>query len=338
MAENQMFRNVNGSNANNAGTNRREDPSAVPAPESGMPAAPGIESVPVPPIAPEGGPPAFPDFETLPPFPENEGPPPRPFPEGPPPRPFPQGPPPRPFPQGPPPRPFPLIPSLPTIPSIPSPQYYGQVRFLNASTNSPAVNIMVDNTTYATNSRFGTITGYDWIDDGFHTITVRRANGFRNVVLQQTFPFTAGVNVTMVLVDTPAGGVNMVKVIDTGCYNMPFNTGCYRMANMSYRGSSFDLMLYGDETVFRNVSFQEVTSYKQAMAGTYDFYVTNSAGRFTVIRELPVIVIGAYPNREPVNEPLLSIQVDIAPGRNYTTYLIGNNRSSNFLRALTVED
>ena len=62
------------------------------------------------------------------------------------------------------------------------------------------------------------------------------------------------------------------------------------------------------------------------------------SSNFSVIREIPVIVIGAYTNGNMVNEPLLSLQVDIAANRNYTTYMIGNTWSDNSLRALTVED
>lgn len=333
MTENEMYRNGNGMNHRAArdygltppvapeggipaapgpgnGSNMPDFPIA---PEGGMPSAPGDDSnIPSLPIAPGGGLPAFPgpDYPVPPIAPEGG----------------------IPAPPG-----YPSFPSFPIFPSYPSPQYFGRVRFLNASTNSSPVNISVDNTTYAVNSRFGTITNYDWISDGFHTITVRRATGLRSILLQQTFPFSAGEKVTMVLVDSGSGGLNMVRVSDKGCSNLPQNAGCYRLANMSYSGSSYDLMLYGGETVFRNVSFREVTPYKQAMSGSYQFYVTNS-GNFTVVREIPVIVIGTYTNGSMVNEPLISFQADISAGKNYTTYLIGNTWSDNTFRALTVED
>ena len=232
---------------------------------------------------------------------------------------------------------FPLTPTNPTI----SPRYYGQVRFLNASTNSFAVNITIDGTAYAINSRFGTISNYDWISDGFHTVTVRRASGMRSVLLQQNFPFTAGKKTTMVLVDSASGGLELVQVSDTGCNTRAYNTGCYRFANMTYSGSRYDLLLYGGETVFRNVAFQTVTPYKQAMAGTYQFYVTNSSSS-SFLREIPIIVIGTSGSGMVTglsqNQPLLSAQIEIASGQNYTSYLIGNTWSDMGLRLLTVED
>lgn len=224
-----------------------------------------------------------------------------------------------------------------TYPLSPSSQYFGQVRFLNASANSFPVTISVDQIHYAINSRFGTISDYDWISDGFHTITVRRAVGLRTILLQQTFPFVSGEKVTMVLTDSGSGSLNMVRVSDMGCANIPYGTGCYRMANMTCHGSSYDLMLYSGETVFRNVGFQQVTPYKQAMAGSYQFYITNSAS-FSVIREMPVIVIGISPIHGTASQPLASIQVDIDAGRNYTSYLIGNTWSNHSFRVMTVED
>ena len=232
---------------------------------------------------------------------------------------------------------FPITPTNPTI----SPRYYGQVRFLNTSTNSFAVNITIDGTAYAINSRFGTISNYDWISDGFHTITVRRVSGMRSVLLRQNFPFTAGKKVTMVLVDSASGGLEMVQISDTGCNTRAYNTGCYRFANMTFSGSRYDLMLYGGESVFRNVAFQTVTPYKQAMAGTYQFYVTNS-NSYSFLREIPIIVIGVNGSGtitgNNMAEPLLSAQIEIAAGQNYTSYLIGNTWSDMGLRLLTVED
>ena len=233
----------------------------------------------------------------------------------------------------------PITPSTPSTPTFPgfNPLYFGQVRFINASTNNFPVNITIDGSAYATNSRFGDVTGYDWISDGFHTVTVRRATGLRSILLQQNFPFMSGQKVTMVLTDSASGGLELVRVVDTGCTNMPFNTGCYRFANMTYSGSRFDLLLYGGETVFRNVGFQTVTSYKQAMAGSYQFYITAS-NTYTFIRELPIIVVGVIGTSSNVQQPLVSFLLDINAGVNYTSYLIGNTWSDLGLRVITLED
>ncbi len=216
-------------------------------------------------------------------------------------------------------------------------QNMAQVRFLNASTAGNVVNISVDNTNYAINSRFGTISNYDRISDGFHTITARTSAG-RSILLQQSFPFSAGQKYTMVLVDAASGGLTMTQVPSTGCNNMAFNTGCYRVANMSYPNSNFDILLYSRDAIFRNVSFRDVTSYKQATAGSYQFYITN-ASNYMLIRELPALVIGGIiSNTAFNNEPILSYQARINAGSKYTSYIIGNMWTNYNLQVLTVED
>lgn len=228
---------------------------------------------------------------------------------------------------------------LPAFPGFPSmmPQYYSQVRFLNASTNSFTVNISIDNTAYAINSRFGTVSNYDRVTDGFHTVTVRRASGMRSILLQQTFPFVAGQKVTFVLTDSASGGLEMIRVIDSACNNLPSNSGCYRFANMSYSDSRVDLLLNNGETIFRNVGFQQVTSYKQAVAGSYQFMVVSSSS-MGVGRELQIIVIGVLGTASGTRTPLLTFSADIAAGRSCTSYLIGNTWSANSLQVLTVTD
>ena len=228
---------------------------------------------------------------------------------------------------------------LPTFPGFPSmmPQYYSQVRFLNASTNSFTVNISIDNTAYAINSRFGTISNYDRVTDGFHTVTVRRTNGMRSILLQQTFPFVAGQKATLVLTDSASGGLEMIRVIDSTCNNLPSNSGCYRFANMTNSDSRVDLLLNNGETIFRNVGFQQVTSYKQAVAGSYQFMVIPSSS-MGFARELQIIVIGVLGTTSGTRTPLLTFSANIAAGRSYTSYLIGNTWSANSLRVLTVTD
>lgn len=232
----------------------------------------------------------------------------------------------------------PWIPGLSSCPSCGtiSPQSYGQVRFLNASTNGMTVNISIDGAIYALNSRFGTLSNYDWVSDGFHTVTVQRANGIRSTLLQQTFPFVADQKVTMVLTDSQEGGLEIIRVIDSGCRNLPAGSGCFRFANMTYSGSNLDLMLSG-QTIFRNVRYQSVSSYKQAIAGVYQFSAVTAAS-YTFMRELPVIVVGIVGSSFTNRETIFTFHTRIQAGRNYTAYLIGNNWSNSPMQVIIAED
>lgn len=231
-------------------------------------------------------------------------------------------------------QPIPGIPGVPpTLPSLPGQnvpgQFYGQVRFLNASTYNMPVNIMIDDTVYSPNSVFSTVSEYGWVADGFHTVTVRQATGPRTLLYQQTLPFTANQMTTMVLNDSMTSGMDITAVSDTGCMNLPFNVSCFRFANMAYSGSNFDLLLDNGDTVFNNVDFKTVASYKQAIAGTYHFRVVNS-NLYPTPRALPIIIIGNISMPSSMRQPLVSFDADLAAGQNVSAYVIGNTWSDQY--------
>ncbi len=214
---------------------------------------------------------------------------------------------------------------------------YGQVRFIDASTNTIPVNFSIDGVTYASNFMFSHVSNYQQISDGFHTISVNRSTGRQALLLQQTFPFSANQKVTMVLVDAKEGGLEMIQIQDTGCNNLPSGYGCYRVVNVSYSDSNFDIKLGNGDTIFRNIGFTQVSPYKRAMAGIYTVFVTNS-NFYSVIRELPVILIGAITGNNMVSGPLTSTNVNIQAGTQTTSYIMGNNWSGYSLRMITVRD
>ena len=167
---------------------------------------------------------------------------------------------------------FPVFPEFPT-PSLPQPTYYGQVRFLNASTNGINLDAYIDGREFFSGSTFATVSTYLNVSDGFHTVTIRRSNG--QIYYQQTMAFVAGEKVTLVILDS-ASGVTLAKVSDMGCSNIPSGYGCLRVANMSYSGSSYDVRTFQNQIAFGGVGYKEVTSYKQAAAGNHTFFVTGA--------------------------------------------------------------
>lgn len=309
--------NTNPNTGDGTSTARWQDPGQIPstpvAPPGGTPAFPGddLADIPTTPIAPEGGRPAYPG--NMMPWPDYR-------PERPnrPNRPN-----------------FPILP-LPT-PSLPSSTYYGQVRFLNAATNGMTLDVLIDGQNVFSGSTFATVSNYSQISDGFHTVTVRRTNG--PVLYQQTLAFVSGERITMVILDH-SGGVTIAKVSDMGCTNVPSGYGCLRVANMSYSGSSYDVRLFNNQIVFAGVGYKEVTSFKQASAGNYTFFVTNAQFNITTFNELPILVFAALTGTacsNCVGNPLLTYSINIQPGRVYTSYIIGNPWS-NMYQVLTLED
>lgn len=233
---------------------------------------------------------------------------------------------------------FPVFP-FPT-PSRPSVTYNSQVRFLNASTNGMNLDVFIDGKNVFSGSTFATVSVYITVSDGFHIITVRRTNG--PILYQQTLAFVSGEKVTMVILDH-ASGVTLSKVSDMGCTNIPSGYGCLRVANMSYSGSSYDVRLFNNQVVFAGVGYKEVTSFKQASSGNYTFFVTGSQVNITTFNELPMLIFAAIigstcPNTGcAINNPVLTFNVNVQPGKAYTSYIIGNPWS-NMYQVFTLED
>lgn len=285
-----------------------QTPSDIPttpiAPPDGTPAYPGddISGIPTTPVAPPGGTPAYPGptygNSTFPDFP---------------------------------------IFSFPSQ-NYPSAAYYGQVRFLNASTGDYTLDVLIDGQNVFSGSDFATVSSYISVSDGFHSITVRRTRG--TILYQQTLAFVSGERVTMVILDN-AVGVTLTKVSDMGCTNVPSGYGCLRVANMTYNGSSYDVRLFNDQVLFASVGFKEVTSFKQASAGNYTFFVTSAQSSITSFNELPVLIFGSIIRGNcvgcAINNPLLTYNVNVRAGGAYTSYIIGNPWS-NMYQVLTLED
>ena len=212
-----------------------------------------------------------------------------------------------------------------------------QVRFLNASTNPFPVDVLVDGSVYLRNSSFGSVSQYSPISDGFHTVTVRRSSSIRTMVFQGVFPFVSGQKTTLSIADSPSGAITIFQLSDTGCFSCPSRCGCYRVANMTFPGSSFDIQTPSGDRVFRNISFGQASPYKQTSAGFYRFFVTEPSG-FQPVRELPILLQTFLAGSFTPPSSLASISVSIEAGKTYTTYLIGNTWSAFRLQALTVED
>lgn len=226
---------------------------------------------------------------------------------------------------------------IPVFPQI-SIQSYGQVRFINASTYNIPVNISIDGTVYAANAQFGSVSEYGWVADGFHTVTVSRADGPRTLLFEQTFPFVAQQMITMVLTDSASGSLEIISIFDTICSNLPYNVSCFRFANMSYSGSAFDLLISNGEIVFNNVRFQAVSAYTQAVAGTYQFIVAN-ANTFPSPQVLPVIIVSSSASAAAIAQPIIKFEADLAAGQSFTAYVIGSLWAPDYpLQVIVVRD
>lgn len=228
----------------------------------------------------------------------------------------------------------PLIPWPDTAPSV----RYGRVRFLNASVRNGTLEVLVDGLNVLSGSSFATISVYTQVADGFHNVTIRQTGG--PILYQQTLAFISGEPVTMVILDT-AGGVTVSRVSDAGCTNLPSGYGCVRAVNMSYAGSNYDIRLYNNQIVFAGLGYKEVSSFKQASAGDYSFFVTGAQNNLTSFDELPRLILSVIAGTPcagcAVSSPLLTYNAEVQAGLSCTSYIIGNPWSGLY-QVMTVDN
>ena len=212
-----------------------------------------------------------------------------------------------------------------------------QARFLNASTNPFSIDVLINGALYLENSSFGMISQYAPVSDGFHTVTVRKSSGMRTTLFEGVYPFPAGQKTTFSIADSPSGSIALFQLIDNGCFNCPSRCGCYRVANMSFSGSSYDVQAPSEERIFQSISFGQASPYKMTSAGFYRFFVTEPSG-IQPVRELPIIIQSFLTRSLTLPRSLTDISANIEAGKSCTTYLIGNTWSSFRLQTITVMD
>ncbi len=211
------------------------------------------------------------------------------------------------------------------------------IRFLNASTAPFPIDVLIDGMEHLQNSSFGTVSQYIPMADGFHKIAVRSRAGLRPVLFQGVFPFPAGQKITFSIADSPSGSITIIPVSNAGCFHCPARCGCYRIANMTFSGSSYDIRTPSGERVFCSISFGQSAPYKPVSAGSYLFFTAAPSG-CSPIRDLPIILQSFLAGSPKPDNVLSEIPVEIEAGMNYTTYLIGNTWSSFRLQSITIKD
>lgn len=214
---------------------------------------------------------------------------------------------------------------------------HGEVRFLAAASTPFPITISIDNIIYAETFVFGTIGNYTPVSDGFHNVSVFYTSGPRITLFEKMFPFKAGEQVTMVILDSESSGITVSQISDMACRNISGNCGCFRTANMAFPGSLFDILLQTGEPVFRDIAYNTVTPYKQAEEGNWTFLVSSLTCSGTY-REVPMISSRTTVAPCSMITPFLSFQAAIRAGRSYTAYLIGNPWSNYSFQALVTED
>lgn len=222
------------------------------------------------------------------------------------------------------------IPLPPTVgnPELPDAPEQGMgranVRVLNGAANYGELSVMVGEDVVAESLPFGTSTQYKKIPDGFRIVTVLAARYPKRVLSRQVVPFVAGMSFTIALINT-VNGIGIQVITDIPCRVMTKKMACLRMVNLSYNSGALDLLLDDGRVVFSDVRFKEVTQYKRANVGKYNFKVVNSPNRpMPIVMDIAIINDLTYQMNEKWSS-LLEFSIDMKENIMYTLYIIGND-------------
>lgn len=194
-----------------------------------------------------------------------------------------------------------------------NPINYAKVRVLNAAGDCDKINVAIGDRTFVSNLSYGKVSAYDRVIDGYKTLVVYINRSPQEPLLITNIPFIAGMSMTLVVVDT-ARGLQLVPILDTVCSTHIYDRACFRVANLTYDDGPFDILLNDNTMIFSDINVKEVTTFKQAVTGDYDFN----------------IVLG--------NNNVLNFYVKIAPKMKYTACIIGGHFLNRPLKVIIIEN
>ena len=198
------------------------------------------------------------------------------------------------------------------------------VRILNAAANYGSVSVTIGEDMLTSGLPFGSSTRYRRVREGFRVVTVSSSTYPRHIIYRQVLPFVAGIRVTLALVNS-ANGLGIQMITDLPCFGGGRNLACLRMVNLSYNSGPLELVLEDGRVVFSDVRFKEVTSYKRANEGKYNFKVVNSPNRpMPIVSDISTINDLTYQLGGTWNA-LLEFSIDMKANTLYTVYILGND-------------
>ncbi|WP_343209342.1 DUF4397 domain-containing protein [Anaerolentibacter hominis] len=228
-------------------------------------------------------------------------------------------------------------------PAAPGPGGYATIRFLHAADGYGPLNVQISNRTITSRLSYTRMTGYGRIADGFYTVTISSSRNTGNVYFRKRVPFNTGEKVTFAIVRARRG-LDLIRISDQSCVNRPRNRGCVRAVNLIYNSPALDVILNDGRVLFSDVRYKEVTAYKQARPGEYDYYVAETPYSYSPTQaaadnldDLPVIMNNFYLFGYGDVMPLVSSYITVEAGGTYSIYMFGNWDNSSDITVKTVE-
>lgn len=233
----------------------------------------------------------------------------------------------------------PILPPNRPIPTPPAPNRptpgFGRsgIRFLYAAVNQPAVNIRIGSRTVITNFQYSNVTPYYQESSGSRSIIITSARNPRLVLYQGAHTFLPNTAYTLSIVND-RNGSSIFTVVDTPCRSR-FNFGCINAINLSRSSGPLDIFLSGNGRVFRNLSYQNISSSYQVPGGTYRTFVSEA---LPCANNGVSVINGNFVSCGGTRFPILDTTVvNIRSGVLYTFYIIGSALNYPALQIMAVE-
>ena len=190
----------------------------------------------------------------------------------------------------------------------------GLVRFLNAAAGYNPFLIYINNQLAVNGLSNGEMSQYGRVSAAQQTVTVGGLGGY--VYIEKQITVIANRAVTVAVINTDYG-LDLMEIEDIHC-NGGINTGCFRVCNLSITNRKVHVVLNGGVVSFRNVDYQEVTSFQYVLTGFYMVSVSNG---------------NSYGGNI-----LLTSNIYIRGNASYTLYVFNWSNVEDAIRILIVED
>ncbi|MEY8762246.1 MULTISPECIES: DUF4397 domain-containing protein [Clostridium] len=175
------------------------------------------------------------------------------------------------------------------------------IRFLNASPNSPAVDVYLNERLIFRNLTYKSFSDYINIPYGTYNIRVFSAGSTENPIIDESLSIPAEKIFTIAMTGQYPN-VNLLPIEDIRRPKIQ-NRALIRFINLTPDSTNLDLALSNGNTLFSNISYREVSQYIPIVPGVYTFEINNSGSQERVLH---------IPN------------VRLTPNRFYTIYSVGN--------------
>jgi len=174
------------------------------------------------------------------------------------------------------------------------------IRLFHASPGAPEVDIYANGRLVANRLAYGQFTDYMSLDAGTYVIEAFPVGLKVNPVLRISLPIAQRKAYTLALIGI-LPRIGILPVEDVYEPVSPVSTNI-RFANLSPNAPSLDLAVMRGQNLFTDISFTEVSDYRQMRPGNYNLAV-KSSGSATIVTALP--------------------NMRLLPKRNLTFYLLG---------------